>query len=488
MCHTRGQEPRRTKNSQQHVTYTWSLTRLLAVKRSVTQRQLKSVTIWRFWRHECPSVCDSCAMQYQVLWMYLPAIAWWLADFRSKSHRSAHRKHAVCQLRERAEVLFTEPINQWFPETIPPHYGNPSSHPAPISNPMFNRSLTNQSSMAQCKRLFNSVTQNNCVRTWPMQKNTRLMRKNIFTSESITMFWTQNLSVFWTKDPTRCTHHSPLPWSKQDSFRSTTSLRIPSLARSPIRVACSSHHFLSTVEYWFLDLVMWMLAPTTDSRSLVHSELFVLSRGLAMLDNRFRLQRTSHKHTLHLCKTTLRMCTPDLKVPDHQRTIGMFGNPDSCCPQFSWIIHEMVCWLLGLQSRKTISNQENLPYPHDMASIATNSWCRLSVLKRALTFVEFRCSVFRSRHSADCNSCSATTFILCASTNAGIKSNNRMLITRANGVCFTMTLGLVMNEEESLTNQITMLITLRCTLTQSALLRFRCVDTWGATRNYLKID
>ena len=78
-----------------------------------------------------------------------------------------------------------------------------------------------------------------------------------------------------------------------------------------------------------------MLVLATDSRGLLHYELFVLPRGLAMLDSRFRLQRTSHKHTLHLCKATLTVCTPELKVPDLQRTIGIFGNPDLCCRQFS---------------------------------------------------------------------------------------------------------------------------------------------------------
>ena len=51
-----------------------------------------------------------------------------------------------------------------------------------------------------------------------------------------------------------------------------------------------------------------------------------------------------------------------------------------------------------------------------------------------------------------------------------------------------MTLGLVADEEESLTKQLTMLITLRCTLTQSVLLGFRCGDTSGSTRNYLKAN
>ena len=45
-----------------------------------------------------------------------------------------------------------------------------------------------------------------------------------------------------------------------------------------------------------------------------------------------------------------------------------------------------------------------------------------------------------------------------------------------------------MNEEESLTNQFTMLIALRCTLTQSVLLGFRCGDTSSSKKNYLKAN
>ena len=41
----------------------------------------------------------------------------------------------------------------------------------------------------------------------------------------------------------------------------------------------------------------------------------MLSRGLAMLDSRFRPRRISHKHTLHLFKATITMCARDLKVP-----------------------------------------------------------------------------------------------------------------------------------------------------------------------------
>ena len=78
-----------------------------------------------------------------------------------------------------------------------------------------------------------------------------------------------------------------------------------------------------------------MLVTVTDSTSLSHSELFVLSRGLAMLDSRFRLQRISHEHTLHLCKATLAVSTPDLKAPDIQWTIAIFENPDSCDLQVS---------------------------------------------------------------------------------------------------------------------------------------------------------
>ena len=46
------------------------------------------------------------------------------------------------------------------------------------------------------------------------------------------------------------------------------------------------------------------------------------------------------------------------------------------------------------------------------------------------------------------------------------------------GVWSTMNFGCVMSEEESLTNLFTMLITLRCTLTQSVLLGFICGDRY----------
>ena len=59
----------------------------------------------------------------------------------------------------------------------------------------------------------------------------------------------------------------------------------------------------------------------------------------------------------------------------------------------SWVLHKVVCRLLALQSGRTITNQENLPCLHDMASLATNSSCRTNVLLRSSTFVEFRCSV-----------------------------------------------------------------------------------------------
>ena len=45
-----------------------------------------------------------------------------------------------------------------------------------------------------------------------------------------------------------------------------------------------------------------------------------------MLDSRFRLRRISHKHTLHLCKATLTVCTPDLKASDLHWTIGIFSK------------------------------------------------------------------------------------------------------------------------------------------------------------------
>ena len=57
-----------------------------------------------------------------------------------------------------------------------------------------------------------------------------------------------------------------------------------------------------------------------------------------MLDSRFRLQRTSHKHTLHLCRATLTVRTPDLQVPALQWTIGISDTRlrDIFCSQTVW--------------------------------------------------------------------------------------------------------------------------------------------------------
>ena len=103
-----------------------------------------------------------------------------------------------------------------------------------------------------------------------------------------------------------------------------------------------------------------------------------------MLDSRFRLQRISHKHTLHLCKTTLTVCTPDLKAPDLHWTIGIFGNPDSIVFNF---IESFIKWFADCSH----CSQE-IPFPtkktclHDMESLAENSSCRSNVLSTVASF------------------------------------------------------------------------------------------------------
>ena len=47
----------------------------------------------------------------------------WLYRLRPKIHRSVHRRPAVCHLENSTEVLLTEHINHWVPETIPPFQG-----------------------------------------------------------------------------------------------------------------------------------------------------------------------------------------------------------------------------------------------------------------------------------------------------------------------------------------------------------------------------
>ena len=115
-----------------------------------------------------------------------------------------------------------------------------------------------------------------------------------------------------------------------------------------------------------------------------------------MLDSRFLLQRISHKHTLHLCKAMLTVCTPDLKVPDFH---GQWGFSEILIHVVFNFLESFMKWFADCShcnQERTLSNQENLPCLHDMASLATNSSCRPNVLLRALTFVEFRCSLHLS--------------------------------------------------------------------------------------------
>ena len=98
----------------------------------------------------------------------------WLSRLRSKIHRPVHRRPAVCHLWESAEVLFTEHINHWVPEAIPPFQVSLASwEPVhPVQFPMASRSLTNQSSMAQCKRSFNSDIEQLCENVTQTEKHT----------------------------------------------------------------------------------------------------------------------------------------------------------------------------------------------------------------------------------------------------------------------------------------------------------------------------
>ena len=112
-----------------------------------------------------------------------------------------------------------------------------------------------------------------------------------------------------------------------------------------------------------------MLVPVTGSGGLSHSEPFVLSRGLAMLDSRFRLQRISHMPTLRLCKATLTVRTPDLKAPDLHWTIGIFGNPDSWSLQF---LESFIGWFADCSH----CNQEG-PFPTKKTCLVSMIWSHL---------------------------------------------------------------------------------------------------------------
>ena len=112
-----------------------------------------------------------------------------LFHLRPKSHRLAHRGRAVCNLRERTEVLFTERINHWFPEAVPPFQVSLASwepivpsnssdlqpHVQPIiDEPIINGAMQEVVQLSEIKQLCENVTH---------AENTRLMRRrNIFTS------------------------------------------------------------------------------------------------------------------------------------------------------------------------------------------------------------------------------------------------------------------------------------------------------------------
>ena len=110
-----------------------------------------------------------------------------------------------------------------------------------------------------------------------------------------------------------------------------------------------------------------MLVPVTDSRGLSHSEPFAISRRLTMLDRRSRPQRISHMHTLHHWKATLTACTPYQKAPDLHWNNRDFGK--ILIHVVFNVLHKVGCGLFALQSRRTISNQENLPCLHEMESL-----------------------------------------------------------------------------------------------------------------------
>ena len=89
-------------------------------------------------------------------------------------------------------MLFTEPINHWFPEVIPPFQvslaswepivpsssSNLQSHVQPIiDEPIINGAMQGAVQLSDTEQLCENATH---------AEDTRLMIKNIFTSESIT--------------------------------------------------------------------------------------------------------------------------------------------------------------------------------------------------------------------------------------------------------------------------------------------------------------
>ena len=111
-----------------------------------------------------------------------------------------------------------------------------------------------------------------------------------------------------------------------------------------------------------------MLVPVTDSRGLSHFELIVLSRGLAKLDSRFRLQRISQKHMLHLCKATLTDCT----IWKLQVFKGHLGFSDILIHVVFNFLESFIKWFADFPH----CNQEG-PFPTKKTCLVSMIWSHL---------------------------------------------------------------------------------------------------------------
>ena len=151
-----------------------------------------------------------------------------------------------------------------------------------------------------------------------------------------------------------------------------------------------------------------------------------------MIDSRFRLQRTSHKRALHLCKAMLTVCTPDLKV---QISSGQSGFSEILIYVVFNFLESFINWFADCLH----CDQEG-PFPTKKTCLVSMIWrhsqqtlrvdqtcywcCRLwcQLLSTTASCSSWQLQVywistarflsFRPRHSVDCNTRSATTLKL----------------------------------------------------------------------------
>ena len=141
-----------------------------------------------------------------------------------------------------------------------------------------------------------------------------------------------------------------------------------------------------------------MLVPVTDSRGLPHSELFVLSRRLAMLDS--RLSGFS-EILIHVVFNFLESFTKWFVDCSHCNQEGPFPTKKTCLVSMIWS---------HLQTNSSCRSNVLMVLSIVVSTALDN--CQLLLLATAGQSDQYRqVPVSPSQTFVDCNTCSATTFV-----------------------------------------------------------------------------